>query len=64
VSVNRALRSFERRELVEIGDGEVTVKDAEALARIAKTTPADSGANSGQVDRKQVHGKQVRRKYE
>jgi CRP/FNR family cyclic AMP-dependent transcriptional regulator len=39
VSVNRALRSFERRGLIAIGDGEVTVKDTEALARIAQTTP-------------------------
>ncbi|MCA2226861.1 Crp/Fnr family transcriptional regulator [Nonomuraea aurantiaca] len=56
VSVNRALRSFERRELVEIGDGEVTVKDAGALARIAKTTPAGipagGGTNSGKVSPK------------
>ncbi|MEU8249399.1 Crp/Fnr family transcriptional regulator [Nonomuraea sp. NPDC048916] len=35
VSVNRALRSFERRGLIEIGAGEVKVVDAGTLARIA-----------------------------
>ncbi|MDP4506304.1 Crp/Fnr family transcriptional regulator [Nonomuraea turcica] len=35
VSVNRALRSFERRRMIEIGSGEVVVLDRHALARVA-----------------------------
>ncbi|WP_188192873.1 Crp/Fnr family transcriptional regulator [Nonomuraea sp. SYSU D8015] len=35
VSVNRALRSFERRGMIEIGAGEVIVLDRPALARLA-----------------------------
>jgi CRP/FNR family transcriptional regulator, cyclic AMP receptor protein len=35
VSVNRALRSFERRGLIEIGVGEVIILDRRALARLA-----------------------------
>ncbi|WP_327583249.1 hypothetical protein OHA25_46525 [Nonomuraea sp. NBC_00507] len=33
--VRRALRSFERRGMIEIGPGEVTVPDHHALARVA-----------------------------
>ncbi|MEV0384452.1 Crp/Fnr family transcriptional regulator [Nonomuraea sp. NPDC050643] len=36
VSVNRALRGFERRGVIEIGAGEVTVLDRRALARAAR----------------------------
>jgi CRP/FNR family transcriptional regulator len=35
VSVNRALRAFERRGLITMGDGEVTLVDRQALARTA-----------------------------
>jgi CRP/FNR family transcriptional regulator len=35
VSVNRALRSFERRGFIEIGTGEVIVLDRPALSRLA-----------------------------
>ncbi|MGI5270693.1 Crp/Fnr family transcriptional regulator [Nonomuraea sp. CA-218870] len=37
VSVNRALRAFERRGLVRLGRSEVTVLDRDALARIGGT---------------------------
>ncbi|GAA3555251.1 Crp/Fnr family transcriptional regulator [Nonomuraea rosea] len=38
VSVNRALRAFERRGMIAIGHGEVTVLDRPALARLAAVT--------------------------
>ncbi|MGP4093139.1 Crp/Fnr family transcriptional regulator [Nonomuraea sp. KM90] len=41
VSVNRALRRFERRGLIAIGSGEVVVLDRPALARLA-AVPAPS----------------------
>ncbi|NRQ37845.1 Crp/Fnr family transcriptional regulator [Nonomuraea sp. NN258] len=37
VSVNRALRTFERRGLIEIGAGAITLLDRQALTRLADT---------------------------
>ncbi|MFF0319616.1 Crp/Fnr family transcriptional regulator [Nonomuraea angiospora] len=41
VSVNRALRGFERRGLIEIRAGEVVVLDPRALARLAALPDPD-----------------------